>query len=266
MILILGIGLTVLFIVVSITVYRYVCASTQDRKKRVTTIIFLLLLGFGDNLIGNIVYYYLVLTKGGEQIHQTVDNVPGFMLVTDREQIYMFMNDLFNNKYKYIEEYVTETNNDKLFTSSFSQQKGLYRFSFEKRGSDGCGDFENFITTSAGDKNRYGNKCMASVAIASPTSKHVVSFDKKKEISSVVWPVMSNLLNVPSWLNVSIESTVIKEIESGKGIAEFNNVYYSGGWFRRGMGHMGVRVYPEGRFGGLVHKDFVYKVLKPIKH
>lgn len=253
--------LLILYLFTCSAVYKSVSRKTQSKKIKTVTIILLLLLGFGDNIAGNAVFYYLVWKKGGERIYRTVDNVPGFMLVTDYGgTVTTFMNDLYSGKYKFIEEQVTKGNFDESKFAEpwpYAREKGFYRFYFSNAGDDKCKDYFDHYAKYRRKPPFPADKCMAYERIESPKSKYSVEFDKETEIlmTIIVLPV----------INVSIRSTIIKDPHTGNILAEANKIYYAGGWVSRCIfDYRQSRTYPYEPETIDGHK-LIFNTLKPLQ-
>jgi hypothetical protein len=253
-----------IYVIVFKAIYSNVCSKTQNLKYRVATIIILILLGFGDNIVGNIVFYYLVWEKGGERIYQSVENVSGFILETDYgNTVIPFMKYLFSNKYEFIEENVTRNNLDTKNNSqslTYARTKGLYRFYVSNTKDENCKVYNEYYARRANNPNipesartpQIPGKCIASEKIESAKSKYLVKFDQDKIISKIA--------------NVSMRSTTIKDIGTDTLIAESNIIYYTGGWYKKALfGNIGAKTYPYDHIKYFRDTSFIWRVLKPVR-
>jgi hypothetical protein len=253
MILILIVGLAVLYLGIFAIVLVIAYKKVYSWKKLVFIVLTIIFLGFGDNILGNIVFYTLCTINGGERIYQTVDNVPGFMIVTDYgDAVANYVDDLINGRYQFIEEKVTLSNN--YFNMYFAQKEGLYRFYVDTIGTTKCDEYVHYMSHPS-RKGKISDKCMASEVIDRPRSKYSVYLDKI-EIEAYLEPI----------INVRGISTVINEIETNRVIAKSSHYYYAGGWLKRGLfGYMKAKAFPNGEYTTTEKKEFIHKVLRSDK-
>ena len=246
--------LAILYFYFCRAVYRKVRRKTEKMWIRAVTIVLLFFLGFGDNIIGNAVFYYLVWKKGGERIYQKVDSVPGFMLETDYGgMIHYFMKSLFSDKYKFVEQHVTEDMHPRALNYwPYAREKGYYRLYISKPNDNNCKDY---IADYAkyNEKPPYpADKCMAYEKIESPQSKYSVEFGQKKKFSE-------------TYIHIALHTTTIKEIGTNKVIAESNIIYYAGGWIMHALlEYRQAKTYPENEDKIYDSTNFIHEVLKPI--
>lgn len=235
-------------------IFRKVCKKTEKTWIRMVTVFLLLFLGVGDNIIGNAVFYYLVWKKGGERIYQKVENVPGFMLETDNgSTIESFMKELFSGKYEFIEEHVTENMHQRnIYKWPYAREKGYYRFNISKPGDSRCNDyFADFAKYNR--KPPYpADKCMAYEKIASPASRYSVVFMQRRVVSE-------------TYFHIRLRTTTIKDMHTGKTVAESNVIYYAGGWIAHAIfEYRQSKTYPEDTKKIFGRTDFIYQVLIPV--
>lgn len=237
-------------------VYRKVCRKTEKTWIRAVTVFLLIFLGFGDNIIGNAVFYYLVWKKGGERIYQKVENVQGFMLETDYGgTINSFMDGLFSGKYGFIEQHVTAGN----FVQGkfaepwpYAREKGYYRFYISKPGDNNCNDYFAKYSKYKKKPPYPADICMAYEKISSPISRYSVAFDERKVVSE-------------TWFHINLSSTTIKKMHTGEIIAESNVIYYAGGWISHAIfDYRQSKTYPEDTKKIFRNTDFVYQALRPV--
>jgi len=245
-------------------VYRKVCRKTEKTWIRAVTVLLLIFLGFGDNIIGNAVFYYLVWKKGGERIYQKVENVPGFMLETDYySEIRTFEKSLYSGRYDYIEVHLKKAPHimkDGMPHWPNLVNEGYYRFVAANAGNEFCKDYENYYkelkatyryAAESVNNPPVPGKCIAYEKIEMPQSRYSVEFDKGKDVSE-------------TWFHISLQSTTIRDMHTGKTVAERNSIYYAGGWVMHAIfEYKQAKSFPEDPHDHIGGINFVYKILNP---
>lgn len=220
-----------LYFILARVTYRRVCTKTINSSIKCITVILLVSIFFLDNICGNIAYYNLIKTKGGERVYEKVDEVPGFMIETGTGwKIKPYFEELFDGKYKYIELKVTKNNKE----AGYAREKGFYRFYISNNSDKKCEDYWNDIkkNTNRGLINQFpSDKCIAYERENTPISKYMVLFDIRKEYQL---------------RNVRVTSNVIQEISTGRTIAERSIVSYAGGFIKYSLyGYSQSELYPK---------------------
>jgi hypothetical protein len=192
---------------------------------------------FTDNIVGNIVYSYLVKTRGGAKIYRPIEKVDGFLLKTpDGGAGEIYLNELLSKKLKYIEEEVTETRpNTRSYTNKFTTEKGFYKMYIADVGDKNCKTNMKDIG-SFNDRKKVrkdDDKCIAYIKIDKPVSRYSTKHGEGR------WFV------IPT---VTISNTPVFDMHNNEKVAEYNAIGYMGcGILGLGMFEFGLdrKRYPK---------------------
>jgi hypothetical protein len=240
-----------------VKLYSYICKKTNNEKIRVFSVIFLVLIGFGDNIIQLTTFYYLCHTQGGLRIYKTVENVEGYL---DKNDSSGYINDfhLAESNYKFIEVEVEREQKEKdLFFEGEQQQvrltNGKYRYYFVADGEPHCQYFHERKKNpkySHYFKNFPEGYCMALKKIDSFRSLYAYQ----------VYQINENLFPI---LRIRKATTQIWDIKTGEVLGSMTSFIYYGSWFFKAMHGLALIECPKCDPPSL-HALLLHKVLKPI--
>ena len=248
--------LLILYLLACVGIYGYVCKKTQKKKVRIFTIIVLVMIGFGDNIVQLSTFYYLCHTQGGLKIYRTVEDAEGYLAEWDKYGYINKNQDLVEKKYKFIEvEVKRDTVEDERLRSRNSKDpirlpNGKYRYYLAKAGSPSCEYFYKYHSKDEYHKNFPQDYCMAIERIDAFKSRYAYS---NYDIDESLLPI----------LRIRKATTKIWDIRTGEILGTMTSFIYDGSWFFYCMyGHHAIMEYPDDKYTRL-HSSLLYKVLNP---
>lgn len=223
-----------------IALYIYICKAvyvkyikTSDSiYRKILLYIMLVTIGFGDNIAGNLVYYYLVREIGGKRIYQNISKDEGIYINVGNPgyQIQSLSSLLVSSQIKFIEALVDNNENNKSRSAPewfFQLENGYYRFYTAGDDNSECG--EKSVFSEAG-------KCIIGDRISKIDSKFSISYGEPKHYKIDLFFI--------EIINVKTYTIIIKNVESGAVVGEATNVFYDGGWFVNNV-RGNVKLYPD---------------------
>jgi hypothetical protein len=254
--------LFVLYLLACVRIYGYACKKTQNKKMRALTIVLLVLIGFGDNIVQLAAFYYFCHTQGGLKIFRTVENAEGYLDEGDTYGYIGEYQDLIQGKYKFVEVEVRRNQGgETAFTSSGNPPirlpNGKYRYYLAKSGSPHC---EYYYKQKESQKHsRYRKNfpagfCMATERINAFKSQYAYRFlmaENEKD-----YPI----------LGIAKRESSVRDIRTGEVLGIARSFSYHGSWFAMTMYGYPLTEYPSvTRYKPSIHITLLNSTLIP-KH
>jgi hypothetical protein len=256
--------LFVFYILTCVWIYGYVCKKTKSKKIRVITIVLLVLIGFGDNIVQLTTFYYLCHTQGGQKIYRTVENVEGYLKLSGQYGYIEEDTDLIEGKYKFIEVEVKRDMDEEKQSVDRGEQpirlsNGRYRYYLAKADSPRCEFFykrkkyyhPDVIKTTPYYKFFPKGYCMAIEKVDAFKSQYAYGFS----VDESLYPI----------LRIRKATTKVWDIRTGEILGSMTSFIYYGSWLSYCMYGFAITECPKDDYTRL-HSSLLYKVLKPNKN